>query len=54
MTYISATARAAGAAALSAEKRKHKKYEGVSNQYVSVPFAVEWRHSDPLEMKLWT
>jgi hypothetical protein len=29
------------AAALSAEKRKHKKYEGVANLYKFVPFAVE-------------
>jgi hypothetical protein len=40
-TYISSTAHSAGAAALSAEKRKHKKYEGISNKYLFVPFAVE-------------
>jgi hypothetical protein len=31
LTYISTTSRFAGAAALNAETRKHKKYEGVSN-----------------------
>jgi hypothetical protein len=41
-SYISSTSRSAGAAALSAEKRKHKKYhEGVANLYKFVPFAVE-------------
>jgi hypothetical protein len=39
-SYISSTSRSAGAAALSAEKRKHKKYEGVANLYKFVPFAV--------------
>ncbi len=38
---ISSTSRSAGAAALSAEKRKHKKYEGLANLYKFVPFAVE-------------
>jgi hypothetical protein len=40
-TYISSAAHSAGAATLSAEKRKHKKYEGISNKYMFVPFAVE-------------
>jgi hypothetical protein len=40
-SYISSTSCAAGAAALNAEKRKHKKYEGVANLYKFVPFAVE-------------
>ncbi len=40
-SYISSTSRSAGAAALSAEKRKHKKYEGVAHLYKFVPFAVE-------------
>ncbi len=39
-TYISSTSHSAGAAALSAEKRKHKKYEDGSNTYMFVPFAI--------------
>jgi hypothetical protein len=40
-SYISSTSRSTGAAALSAEKRKHKKYKGVANLYKFVPFALE-------------
>jgi hypothetical protein len=45
---ISSTSRSAGAAALSAEKRRHKEYEGVANLYKLVPFAPFWKK------KLWT
>jgi hypothetical protein len=40
-SYIASTFRSAGAAAMSAEKRKHKKYEGLVNLYKFVSFAVE-------------
>jgi hypothetical protein len=40
-SYITSTSRSAGAAALNSKTRKHKKYEGVSNMYNFVSFAVE-------------
>ena len=40
-SYLSSTSRNAGSAALRAENRKFKRYEGVSSLYLFCPFAVE-------------
>jgi hypothetical protein len=40
-SYVSSTSRSAGAAALQAEKKKFRKYQGALSQYLFVPFAVE-------------
>jgi hypothetical protein len=40
-SYVSSTSRPAGAAALQAEKKKLRKYQGALSRYLSVPFAVE-------------
>jgi hypothetical protein len=40
-SYIVSTSQTGGAAAMSAEKRKRKKYEVLVNLYKLVPFAVE-------------
>jgi hypothetical protein len=40
-SYISSTSRSAGAAALQAEKKKFRKYQGALSRYLFVPFAVE-------------
>jgi hypothetical protein len=40
-SYVSSTSRSAGAAALQAEKKKFRKYQGALSRYLFVPFAVE-------------
>jgi hypothetical protein len=40
-SYVASTSRSAGAAALQAEKKKCRKYQGVASLYNFVPFAVE-------------
>jgi hypothetical protein len=40
-SYVASTSRSAGAAALQAEKKKCRKYQGVASLYNFVSFAVE-------------
>ena len=40
-SYLLSTSRNAGSAALGAENKKYRRYEGVSNLYLFCPFAVE-------------
>jgi hypothetical protein len=40
-SYVSSTSRSAGAAALQAEKKKFRKYQGALSRYLFAPIAVE-------------